>query len=202
MQLGLQYVSVQHHNPMTYHHTVCISMLLSVLFHCTSSLHVYIIGFFGRLLWHCFVTVHWSYCDSVSLLGCVCTYVCVHTYIIYIYIYMLPPSPDDRPMWGRGRVMSVPIHDLPTDGRQSPLPNSIPKFPNFQHSPQPFFPKFPKCLSFPPNVKDRLCQMGHRFLDFFLEILEPCVFFVFFAIIGIFEMFGHFGNLYTFMQRS
>ena len=93
------------------------------------------------------------------------------------------------------------MHDLPTDGRQSPLPNSIPKFPNFQHSPQPFFPKFPKCLSFPPNITDRLCQMGHRFL-FFLEILEPFVFFVFFAISGIFEMFGNFGNLYTLMQRS
>ena len=85
-------------------------------------------------------------------------------YIIYIYIYIYilyaHPPPHDRPLRGRGRVVSVPMHDLPTDGRQSPLPNSIPQFPNFQHSPQPFFPKF---LSFPPNVTDRLCQMGHRF---------------------------------------
>ena len=119
---------------------------------------------------------------------------------IYIYIYAHPP-PHDRPMWGRGRVMSVPMHDLPTDGRQSPLPNSIPKFPNFQHSPQPFFPKFPKCLSFPPNVKDRLCQMGHRFLDFFLEILEPCVFCIFCHYWNFWNV-CNFGNLYTFMQRS
>ena len=77
------------------------------------------------------------------------------------------------------------------------LPNSIPKFPNFQHSPQPFFPKFPKCLSFPPDIKNRLCQMAHRFLDFFWKFWNR-LFFVFFAIIGIFEMFGYFGNLYTF----
>ena len=121
---------------------------------------------------------------------------------IYIYIYMLTPPPHDRPMWGRGRVMSVPMHDLPTDGRQSPLPNSIPTFPNFQHSPQPFLPKFPKCLSFPPFVKDRLCQMRHRFLDFFGIFGTLCVVLYFFAIIGIFDMFGNFGNLYTFMQRS
>ena len=42
-------------------------------------------------------------------------------------IYMLTP-PHDRPPWGRGRVVSVPKHDLSTDWRQSPLPNSIPKF--------------------------------------------------------------------------
>ena len=78
------------------------------------------------------------------------TRTCVYIYI-YTHICSHPPRPNDRPLWGRGRVVSVPMHDLPTDGRQSPLPNSIPKFPNFQHSPQPFFPKFPKCLSFPPE---------------------------------------------------
>ena len=101
---------------------------------------------------------------------------------INIYIYICsPPPPHDRPMWGRGRVMSVPMHDLPTDGRQSPLPNSIPKFPNFQHSPQPFLPKFPKCLSFPPFVRNRLCQLRHRFLDFFWNFWNLVCCFVFFC---------------------
>ena len=109
-------------------------------------------------------------------------YVYIHIICIYIYTHTPPPLRHDRPLWGRGRVVSVPMQDLPTDGRQSPLPNLIPKFPNFQHSPQPFFPKFPKCLSFPPNVKDRLCQMGHRFLDFFGHFGTFC-FFVFFPLL-------------------
>ena len=45
---------------------------------------------------------------------------------IYIYIYA---HPHDRPSCGRGRVVSVPRHDLSTERRQSPLPNSIPKCP-------------------------------------------------------------------------
>ena len=34
--------------------------------------------------------------------------ICTHTHTcIYIYICSPPPPPHDRPMWGRGRVMSV-----------------------------------------------------------------------------------------------
>ena len=53
---------------------------------------------------------------------------CAHTRV-YVYIYAHPPH--DRPSWERGRVVSVPKHDLSTDWRQSPLPNSIPKIPEF-----------------------------------------------------------------------
>ena len=79
---------------------------------------------------------------KIDVRVCVCMCACASTCVdasLSVYVYMHihicshPPTrpPPDRPSWGRGRVVSVPMHDLPTDGRQSPLPNSIPKFPNF-----------------------------------------------------------------------
>ena len=157
--------------------------------HTYSHIHTYIHTYIQTYIHthtytHTYLDVYVYAYAYVCICMCICIYcMCVctcnlyvgtfmHAYI-YIYIYMLtPPPPPDRPLWGRGRVVSVPMHAPPTDGRQSPLPYSIPKFPNFQHSPQPFFPKFPKCLSYPPNVEDRLCQMRHRFLENNLELLE------------------------------
>ena len=164
---------------------ICVYIYTYVLTH--TYVHTYI-----HTDIHTYTYIHTYIPRRICLCLCICMYMYVYMYIlyvclymqlvcryihaciyIYIYIYMLtPPPPPDRPLWGRGRVVSVPMHAPPTDGRQSPLPYSIPKFPNFQHSPQPFFPKFPKCLSYPPNVEDRLCQMRHRFLENNLELLE------------------------------
>ena len=83
--------------------------------------------------------------------------------------------------------MPVPRHDLSKDGRHSPLPNSIPKFPKFlplivQNCQD--YRKFKNLQKLqisqnlqifqqnsPPNVKDRLCQIGHRLWEL-LNILE------------------------------
>ena len=52
---------------------------------------------------------------ELSLRTPVCYITYRHIYVyIYIYIYAHPP-PHDRPPWGRGRVVSVPKHDLSTD---------------------------------------------------------------------------------------
>ena len=71
----------------------------------------------------------------------ICVCVCMYIYIyIYVYAYLcspLPPPPHDRPSWERGRVVSVPRHDLSTDWNS--------KVSNFsQNLPPPFFPEIPE----------------------------------------------------------
>ena len=73
------------------------------------------------------------------------------TMYIYIYIYIYSPPPD-RPSWGKGELVSVPRHDVPTDGRQSPSQTQFLSFKNFQNSsPPPFLPEFPKNRNFSPQ---------------------------------------------------
>ena len=78
-----------------------------------------------------------SYLPSICV--CVCVYINIYIYI-YVYVYLcspLPPPPHDRPSWERGRVVSVPRHDLSTDWNS--------KVSNFsQNVPPPFFPDIPE----------------------------------------------------------
>ena len=72
-----------------------------------------------------------------------------------------PPPPHDRPSWERGRVVSVPRHDLSTDWNS--------KVSNFSQMSLPLSFQIFQNSNSPPKVKHRLRQVGHRFLEF-LEI--------------------------------
>ena len=94
-------------------------------------------------------------------------------------------TPHDRPPWGRGRVVSVPKHDLSTDWRQSPLPNSIPKFPefcNFQDSWQFLEISTRACNAPSPNLNLNLSLDSVLFL---VLLLVPLLLFVVLTLVSV-----------------
>ena len=111
-------------------------------------------------------------------------YVYTHYIYVYIYIYVVvpPPMTDHAlscPSQGMfcQRMGGEHLSQTQFQNSKNSSPNfsvflKIPKFP------PPYFPKIPKIQNSAPNVKDRLCQLGHKLF----EILGN---------VGIFVKFGN-----------